>query len=99
MGDVGADCFGNFFECASISAVDAEKVADTVIGHVGHIRQAAFHATIMPVIHEAIFNAPVIAQPVAGLQCLLCGPGASRNLHAINIRRGDDLRARGGSSI
>src|SRR4051794_9581813 len=50
VSDVGADCFRNFVECGSVSAVHAEKIAHTDIGHVSHVGDAAFDTSIVPVV-------------------------------------------------
>src|ERR1700676_994032 len=57
---IGPDGFRGLAKSISAAAVDAEEIADVVVGHVGHFGEAAFDAPVMPVINEAVFDAPVI---------------------------------------
>ena len=52
---------------------------------------AALNAPIVSVIHEALMDAPEIAQSVAGLHSILRGPRARRDFHAIDVGHRNNL--------
>src|SRR6266576_20850 len=88
---MGADRFADFFEGIAAAAVDAEKVADAIVGHVSHLGQAAVDTAIVPVINEAVCDRHVVTEAVSDLQAVFSGPGTGRNFHAVDISRGNDL--------
>ena len=90
MRDVRADGVADFLEGFSVACVGAVEVADAILGQVGHVGEAAFHASVVAVIDEAVVDAGVVAEAVTGFQALLSLPGASGSFHAIDVGCGQD---------
>jgi tryptophan synthase alpha subunit len=65
--DVGADGIADFVESHAVAGVDAVKVADAMVRHVGHFGEAAFHTAIVAVINEAVMDTRVVAEAVSRL--------------------------------
>src|SRR5579872_6524877 len=83
--DVGTDSLADFFKGVTVPAIDAEEISDVLVGHVGHIGQSTFDASVVAVINEALLDAPVIAEAVCRFQAVLRGPGAGGDFHAIDV--------------